>query len=109
MFKKLIGIFLVLAFAAAGTAPENLQVLKYKDLQLTKNHMKEISRDLGVKCKFCHDLDDFSDDGNKHKTLSRTMMRMVITVNTDFLNWKDADQVTCWSCHQGKKYPPKKK
>ena len=108
MIKKLLLFSLIIAFVIAGTAPKNLQVLKYEDVEQTKSYMKKMSKDLGVKCKFCHDLDDFASDENKHKTLARDMMKMVHTINGDFINWKDANPVTCWTCHQGKKEPPKK-
>ena len=94
--------------AAVDTAPSNLKVLEYKTVEETKQHMKVISKALDVKCKFCHNLDNFASDEKNHKTISRDMMKMTKAVNMDFLTWKDADKVTCWTCHRGKKEPEKK-
>ncbi len=94
---------------AAGKKPQNLQLLKFESVDETKRYMKVLAKDLDVKCKFCHNLDNFADDSNDHKKIARSMMKMTMDLNKEFFTWKDARQVTCWTCHQGQKEPPKKK
>jgi hypothetical protein len=84
--------------------PKNLKVLKFQTIPEVKKYMKGIAKDLGVKCKFCHDLNDKSIDTD-HKRIARSMMRLVEDLNTNFFNWEDAPQITCWTCHRGEKEP----
>ena len=82
-----------------------------------KDRMKYISRSLGVKCKFCHLKDkkiSLSDKITipshrkilKRKEIASSMIEMVETMNSTFLNWKHssgrkADQIDCHFCHRG--------
>jgi len=88
--------------------PQNLQVLKFETIRDTKVFMKTVAKGLGVKCIFCHNLDDFSLDTD-HKKIARRMMNMTQSLNEEFFTWKDARQIECWTCHQGQKEPPEKK
>jgi len=87
--------------------PQNLQVLKFETINETKTFMKTVAKGLGVKCIFCHNLDDFSLDTD-HKKIARHMMKMTQSINEDYFTWKDARQIECWTCHQGQKEPPEK-
>ncbi len=114
MKKKLlfvIGITLLAGMLPASdrNTPQNLKVLKFKTMNETKQYMKTVAKDLGVKCNYCHDLNKFSDDSNQHKRIARSMLKMMTGLNNDFFTWKDARQIRCWTCHQGKSEPPKKK
>ena len=51
---------------------KNLKVLDIKSKSKMKKYMKEISKDLGVKCSHCHDLDDKSID-NDEKEIEYTL------------------------------------
>ncbi len=88
--------------------PKDLQVLSFETINETKTYMKTVAKGLGVKCIFCHNLDDFSLDTD-HKKIARNMMKMTKTLNEDYFSWKDARQIECWTCHQGEKEPPEKK
>ena len=61
-----------------------------------------ISPALGVKCDFCHDVNNFAAD-TEHKNEARAMMRMVIDINEK--NFAGEYKVTCMTCHQGKEHP----
>ena len=65
---------------------------------------QQVSRGLGVKCKFCHDTDDFSKD-TEHKKEARAMIRLVNDVNREYFGGKA--RVSCMTCHLGKKEPEK--
>ena len=74
--------------------------------------MKTISKDLGVKCTFCHDLNDKSIDTD-HKLIAREMIKMQMDLNKRFfaqigdslLHSKNTLQISCWTCHRGSKEP----
>ena len=73
---------------------------------------KTVSKSLGVKCTFCHNIKDYADDSNPHKLVAREMMRMVISMNTHLdsafsiggkagmKHISDVTKVDCWMCHQ---------
>ena len=58
----------------------NLQVLEFESERNLKKYMKTVSKDLGVKCKYCHALNDKSIDTD-HKIIAREMMRMQMDLN----------------------------
>ncbi|HLU66580.1 MAG TPA: c-type cytochrome [Kofleriaceae bacterium] len=99
----------VLPRPAATAAPgKNLKVYpKDTDLKVIKKDMKVVSKALGVQCDFCHDLDAFEKD-NEHKEEARKMMKMVSTINTKLKKDGFKAEVSCMTCHAGKKHPPKK-
>lgn len=122
----LLALFTVLiaasfAFDTAADAPryKNLKVLPKKT---TKEQMdvimKHFSASLGVKCNFCHVFNqeqksmDFASDANEHKGIAREMMRMTQKLNKKYFEWhsdwtqlKNKLEVTCYTCHNGKKEP----
>ena len=70
-----------------------------------KKYMKSISKDLGVECKFCHDMDDKSLD-TPHKEIAREMILLTRQIN-DYLHAFKSNKedevmtITCWTCHKG--------
>lgn len=117
------GVWLMtLAPAAAQGLPQ-----KYVNLQIfpkdTKPDvliaaMKNFTRDLGVRCQFCHvgeegmplDKFDFPADVKAQKEATRRMIRLTGEINADITKtFPDAPakgyQVTCWTCHRGSVHP----
>ena len=92
--------------------PKNLQVLEFESVRDLKKYMKKIQKDLGVKCKFCHDINDKSID-TPHKKIAREMMRMQMDLNKSFFALLgdslhmhgERTQISCWTCHRGTKEP----
>ena len=92
--------------------PKNLQVLEFESVRDLKKYMKKIQKDLGVKCKFCHDINDKSLD-TPHKKIAREMMRMQMDLNKSFFALlgdslhmhEEMTQISCWTCHRGTKEP----
>jgi tetratricopeptide (TPR) repeat protein len=94
---------------------KNLQVLP-KDLggQELREVMLGFSRALGVRCSHCHVGEpnqsltefDFASDQKSAKTTARTMIRMVRSINDDYLQAVVPSQgvrreVACFTCHRG--------
>ena len=106
------------AFTADDPQYKNLKVLPKN---ITKQQMDSVMRhftgSLGVKCNFCHvrneaaNTMDWASDGNKHKLISRQMMRMTNKLNKKYFNVSGKQNlnanllVTCYTCHHGKEDP----
>jgi Photosynthetic reaction centre cytochrome C subunit len=99
--------------------PVNLKVLPKN---IAPEQLREIMRGyagaLGVKCGFCHAMNpqthklDFPSDAKPDKTTARLMIRMMRTINEEYMvkvNDPDAmpedKHVTCGTCHRGHKMP----
>jgi len=85
--------------------PTNLEVLpKSWDRNKVTKYMKEqVSKGLGVKCKECHDTDDFASDAKEDKGEARAMIKMQNDINKRFFEGKS--RVSCMTCHMGSKEP----
>ena len=103
----LIKVILLVSVAFSSTF-ENVKVLNIESRSEMKKYMKSISKDLGVECKFCHDMDDKSLD-TPHKEIAREMILLTRQIN-DYLHAFQANEeegkeealtVTCWTCHKG--------
>ena len=84
---------------------KNVQVLKNLTPKEMNLEMVKMSEALGVKCDFCHNLNDWGSDAKKEYQTSRTMLRMVQDINANYLTWNGAPKIACLSCHQGKDKP----
>jgi len=91
---------------AQGRFGRNLQVLTdVRSKEQLQKIMEGISDALGVKCNYCHDVNNYSSDVKETKRKARTMLKMVMTINRDFINWEDAQVVDCYTCHRGQTKP----
>ena len=106
-------IIAIVIIVSMGTGQlTNLQVLDIKSERDLKKYMKTIGKDLGVKCTFCHDLNDKSIDTD-HKLVAREMMKMQMNLNKhvfaqigdSLLHHENTLQISCWTCHRGSKEP----
>ena len=112
MIPVLTMLFIVSSLSFMQDKPKNMQVLNFESERNLKKYMKSISKDLGVKCKYCHDLNDKSIDTD-HKIIAREMMRMQMDLNKSFFALlgdsldahNDISQISCWTCHRGSKNP----
>ena len=102
----------VISFGIMQEKPKNIQVLDFESVRDLKKYMKTIQKNLGVKCTFCHDINDKSID-TEHKIIAREMMKMQIDLNKHFfaqigdslLKHENTLQISCWTCHRGTKKP----
>jgi hypothetical protein len=99
---------------------KNLKVLPRNiNKQQMDSVMKHFTVSLNVKCNFCHTYSqelkamDFASDANKHKGITREMMKMTAAINEKYFDVKDKtklntyQEVTCYTCHNGKAHPAK--
>jgi len=103
-FSILIVIIFSLTSLSFAKKYKNIKVLNDLSKKELKMYMKSISKDLDVKCKFCHDMKDKAKD-TKIKQIAREMMIMQNNLNKTFFAWEEAPQITCWTCHRGKAVP----
>ena len=99
--------------------PKNLKVLP---AEMTRDEVTAIMRGfagaLGVRCTHCHvgqdgnpqSMDYASDDKDEKKT-AREMLKMVRTINADYVRMASGDDakadVRCETCHRGRAEPPR--
>jgi len=103
---------IIISLGIMQEKPKNLQVLDFESVRDIKKYMKTIQKNLGVKCTFCHDINDKSID-TEHKIIAREMMKMQIDLNKRFfaqigdslLKHENTLQISCWTCHRGSKKP----
>ncbi len=127
MKKSVLLLTAITALIAASLAFSPAEAVRYKNLKvLPKNTtkeqmevvMKHFNASLGVKCNFCHQLNtetkemDWASDANKHKGIAREMMQMTKKLNKKYFDWhsdwtglQNKLEVTCYTCHSGKKEP----
>ena len=100
-------------------APSNLQVLpKDTSSQDLMKMMFGYSQALGVRCNFCHEINEqthqpnFPADTKPDKKIARTMIAMTQEINSKFMTQiddpdaKPVDKtVTCGTCHRGNTMP----
>jgi photosynthetic reaction center cytochrome c subunit len=56
-------------------------------------------------CAYCHNPQDFADDGKYTKVVARRMIEMTQHVNSEWKNHVAATGVTCYTCHRGNPVP----
>jgi hypothetical protein len=103
-------IALVYAFTLAPPTAEaggakNLKVYpKDTDKKQIKKDMKVMAKALGVQCDHCHNMSGMDKD-TPMKEKARKMMKMTISINKDMKKDGFKAEVTCKTCHNGKKEP----
>jgi tetratricopeptide (TPR) repeat protein len=125
-FKRLsLAAFVVLILSpitgeAFAQIPDEFTNLKILPKEIGKRElvgvMREMARDLGVRCKHCHvgpdNLEgmDFATDERSPKRTARVMMEMVRSINGQYLDGLKSDrpqvvEVKCVTCHHGLTVP----
>jgi hypothetical protein len=89
---------------------KNVQILKQVSAGQLIDVMRGFSAALGVRCNTCHVLGQWDKDDKPDKPVTRDMMRMTNTINTQLLPgikglMSDKPEVTCATCHRGHEKP----
>ena len=103
-------IFLSTVFSQKNEL-KNLKVLSYTNKSELVKYMKVVSKELGVKCNFCHVTSDYSNDKKDMKKVAREMMLMTMNANKT-MNDLNFHEISCWVCNRGNnhpEHPPSKK
>ena len=115
--------FLVSFMKPKESVYKNMKVL-HKDISKgdMDSVMKHFTQSLGVKCNFCHvrlnnekNDWDFANDSLENKRTARYMVGMTKKINKKFfkddiknINMPQMNEITCYSCHNGREHPAKK-
>lgn len=87
------------------TVFHNIHIMKGMPTKQLPVAMAYVSESLGMRCVFCHNLDDFSSDEKQPKQMARKMFGMIGGIQKNFYNGGDLP-IGCWNCHQGHEKPP---
>ena len=82
---------------------KNIQVLKGVPAEQIPVTMRLVANSLGVQCTFCHVQGANDKDDKPEKQTARRMMQMVLAVNRDHFNGRNA--ISCYTCHRGSTAP----
>ncbi len=115
MKKRSFVVLLSLALAVEATPAskdvgrgEELKNVEVMDPTMrlvdARRYMIQFNKALGVQCRDCHVLKDFSSDEKPLKLVARDMMKMQVDINETWFKGK-GEIVTCWSCHRGERKP----
>ena len=56
-------------------------------------------------CAYCHNEENYADDGLYTKVVARRMLQMTRHINADYKSHVAGVGVTCYTCHRGKNVP----
>ena len=109
---SILTFYIMITISYSNPNFKNVTELDFTSKSEMKKYMKEISKDIGVKCSFCHALDDKSLE-TENKKIGREMIQLTRYLN-DVLNKTEEPKnhktyITCWTCHHGKIEPEHKR
>ena len=120
MWPIAIAMLLAAPLSAQSWVPDQFVNLKMLPKDISKEdlvtQMNTFRDALGVRCTYCHVREgdperfNFPSDAKSHKVKARVMFEMVAAINGTYLpRVKDdehhAPEVSCMTCHRGKKMP----
>ena len=105
----IVPVLLLVRPDASADMPDSFQNLQVLPKDISKDELKGLmnsfTEQLDVKCSFCHVIDEYDKDENKHKLIARDMIRLVGTLRQGigdyFPDDTEPDKVGCWTCHRG--------
>ncbi len=91
----------------AGQVYQNVKVLGDLSVANFNRHMASITAWVSPQegCAYCHNVQNFADDGKYTKVVARRMIQMTQKVNADWKPHVAATGVTCYTCHRGNPVP----
>ncbi len=70
-----------------------------------RENMIRISRELGVTCNACHNVQNFTLDDKKAYKVSKEHMKITQMLKDKGFDGKNGPEATCFMCHRGKLVP----
>jgi photosynthetic reaction center cytochrome c subunit len=91
----------------AGQIYQNVRVLGHLSVAEFSRTMVAMTNWVAPKqgCVHCHNAQNFADDSLYTKVVSRRMLQMTQTLNTDWKPHVGQTGVTCFTCHRGENVP----
>jgi hypothetical protein len=107
-YKSLVvfgaAIFVVMLILSPKAHTESAEKMKTKEEKI-RQEMIVISRQIGVTCTECHNVQNFTSDEKKSYKVSKDHMRIVDVLRANGFDGKKGPEVSCFMCHQGKLHP----
>jgi hypothetical protein len=96
-------VFLILLLSSWVQAETVTQfVTKEEDI---RENMIRISRELGVTCATCHNVQNFKADDKKTYQISKEHMKITQMLKESGFDGKKGPAANCFMCHRGKLTP----
>lgn len=70
-----------------------------------REEMIVISRELGVTCNACHNVQNFKADDKREFKISKEHMKITQMLKENGFDGKKGPKATCYMCHRGKLQP----
>ncbi|RYZ62579.1 MAG: photosynthetic reaction center cytochrome c subunit [Proteobacteria bacterium] len=107
-YKSLVvfgaGLFVCLLILSPRAYTESAAKMKTNE-ERVREEMIVISRQLGVTCAECHNVQNFANGDKKTFKVSKDHMRIVETLRGNGFDGKKGPEASCFMCHQGKLRP----
>jgi hypothetical protein len=107
-YKSLIvfgtAIFVVMLILSPKAHTESAAKIKTLE-EKTRQEMIVISRQLGVTCTECHNIQNFPSDEKVSFKIAKDHMRIVEILRTKGFDGKKGPEASCYMCHQGELKP----
>ena len=107
-YKSLVvfgaAIFIIMLILSPNGHTESASKMKTNEDQIRKE-MIVVSRQLGVTCTECHNVQNFRSDEKKNFKIAKDHMRIVETLRGNGFDGKKGPEATCYMCHQGDLHP----
>jgi hypothetical protein len=97
-------IFIVMLILSPSGHSESASKLKLTE-EKTREEMVVISRQLGVTCAECHNVQNFASGEKKTFKVAKDHLRIVETLKQNGFDGKKGPEATCFMCHQGDLHP----
>lgn len=95
---------LAAGIAWGGKKPANPAKLPVDADVEVRKQMVEWSRQLGVTCIHCHNLENFKSYEKKQMDVAKAHSKWVLLLNVEG-HYKNAPKVDCFMCHRGQPIP----
>jgi photosynthetic reaction center cytochrome c subunit len=91
----------------ASAVYQNVKVLGNLSVAEFSRNMASITEWVAPKegCAYCHNTQNFADDGKYTKVVARRMLQMTQHLNEDWKSHVKTTGVTCYTCHRGNPVP----
>jgi photosynthetic reaction center cytochrome c subunit len=86
---------------------QNVKVLGNLSVGAFTRHMLTITQWVSPEagCTYCHNAQNFADDGKYTKVVARRMLQMTQNINGNWQSHVGKTGVTCYTCHRGNPVP----
>lgn len=97
-------VFIIMLILSPKGHTESASALKSNEDKV-RQEMTVISRQLGVTCTECHNIQNFASNEKKSFKIAKDHIRITETLRSSGFDGKKGPEASCYMCHQGKLLP----